>query len=87
MHSISNFGQHYIVPLVSKYHHIFPDVRIDLTPGPYVPNVIDERFDVSIVSASRMDDTSLVSQRIRSVFSLLCAAPVYIEKHGQPELF
>jgi DNA-binding transcriptional LysR family regulator len=84
IHSISNFGQHYIVPLVARYRQAFPDVRIDLSLGQRVPNVVDEGFDVSIVSASRLDDSSLVSQRIGSAFSVLCAAPVYIEKYGEP---
>lgn len=85
IHSISNFGQHYIVPLVAKYRDAFPDVRIDLTLGQRVPNVVDERFDVSIISASRLDDSSLISQRIGSAFSVLCAAPVYVEKYGEPK--
>ncbi|BEU21203.1 LysR family transcriptional regulator [Paraburkholderia terrae] len=84
IHSISNFGQHYIVPVVAKYRQAFPDVRIDLSLGQRVPNVIDEGFDVSIVSASRLDDSSLISQRIGDAFSVLCAAPVYIEKYGMP---
>jgi DNA-binding transcriptional LysR family regulator len=56
-----------------------------LTLGQRVPNVIDEQFDVSIVPASRMDDSSLISQRIGSAFSVLCAALEYIEKHGEPQ--
>ncbi len=84
IHSISNFGQHYVVPLVARYRQAFPDVRIDLSLAQRIPNVVDEGFDVSIVSASRMDDSSLVAQRIGSAFSVLCAAPAYIEKYGEP---
>jgi DNA-binding transcriptional LysR family regulator len=43
-----------------------------------------KRFDVSVVVARELADSALVSQRIGSMYTILCASPRYLAKHGTP---
>lgn len=85
MHAMAGIGQHYIVPMISRYQKLHPSVQVDLTLASRVPDLLDEGFDVSIVLGSELPDSGLVSQRLGSVFTIACASPAYIEAHGVPQ--
>jgi len=86
VHSMTSFGQHYVVPLISRYQQRHPSVHVDLTLAQRMPDLLDEGYDVSLVLASELPDSGLVSARLGSVFSIACASPAYIEKHGAPHV-
>jgi DNA-binding transcriptional LysR family regulator len=86
MHSMTSFGQHYVVPMISRYQKRHPSVQVDLTLAQRVPDLLDEGYDVSVLLASDLPDSGLVSQRLGSVFSIACASPAYIEEHGMPHV-
>jgi DNA-binding transcriptional LysR family regulator len=86
VHSMSGFGQHYVVPMISRYQQQYPTVQIVLTLAQRVPDLLDEGYDVSIVLAPELPDSGLVSQRLGSAFSIACASPSYVEKHGMPHI-
>jgi DNA-binding transcriptional LysR family regulator len=85
IHAMTSFGQHYVVPSVSRYQQRYPDVQIELTLAQRVPDLIDEGYDVALVLAQGLPDSGLVSQRLGSVFSIVCASPAYLERHGVPQ--
>jgi DNA-binding transcriptional LysR family regulator len=70
--------------LIARYRKRFPEVVIDLVLAQRVPDLVDEGFDISVVVARELADSALVSQRIGSVYTILCASPRYLEKHGTP---
>jgi DNA-binding transcriptional LysR family regulator len=84
VHAMTSLGQHYVVPLVSKYCQRYRDVHVDLTLAQRVPDLLDEGYDVALIQAAELPDSSLVSQRLGSVNSIVCASPGYIEHHGRP---
>jgi len=84
VHSMTSFGQHYAVPMISRYRERYPSVRVELTLTQRMPNLIEEGYDAAIVLASDLRDSDLVSQRLGSVFSIACASPKYIAGHGAP---
>jgi DNA-binding transcriptional LysR family regulator len=86
MHAWTGIGQHYIVPMISRYQMLHPSVQIELTLASRVPDLLDEGFDVSIVLGSELPDSGLIAQRLGSVFTIACASPGYIEEHGAPHL-
>jgi DNA-binding transcriptional LysR family regulator len=86
VHSMPGFGQHYVMPMISRYQQQYPTVQIDLTLAQRVPDLLDEGYDVSIVLAPELPDSGLVSQRLGSAFSIACASPSYVEKHGMPHI-
>jgi len=85
MHAPITFGQHYVVPALTRYLEAHPQVRVELTLSQNVPDMLDEGYDVFVqVTTSTLPDSALVSTRICSMPSLLCASPRYLERAGVP---
>ncbi|MFM0277769.1 LysR family transcriptional regulator [Paraburkholderia sediminicola] len=86
VHAMTSFGQHYVVPLVSRYCQRYRDVHVDLTLTQRVPDLLDEGYDVALIQAAELPDSKLVSQRLGSANSIVCTSPGYIERYGQPRV-
>ncbi|MDR8398309.1 LysR substrate-binding domain-containing protein [Paraburkholderia sp. USG1] len=84
IHANTSFGQHHLVPLIALYTQQFPDVSIDLVLAQRVPDLIEENYDVSIVVAPQLVDSSLISQCLGTAGVLLCASPRYLSGRGTP---
>jgi DNA-binding transcriptional LysR family regulator len=84
VHAMGSFSQHYVVPAVSRYQELFPDVRIELTLTQHIPDLLDEGYDVSLVASTGLEDSGLISQTLGTAFSILCASPEYLSTHGIP---
>lgn len=84
MHSFASIGQHYVLPAVSTYRLLHPDVTVELTLSQRMPDLFEGSADVAIVTASSLPDSDLVSHQLGSTFSILCASPDYIRTHGAP---
>lgn len=85
VHCPTSFGQTYVVPAVVRFRQRYPSVSVDLTLSQHVPDLLDEGYDVSLqMSATALPDSGLISQRLGTVHSVLCASPAYLERHGTP---
>jgi DNA-binding transcriptional LysR family regulator len=85
VYAMTSFGQHYVVPAVGRYQQRYRDVHVELTLAHRVPDLLDEGYDVALVLAAQdLPDSGLVSQRLGSAFSIACASPAYLERHGVP---
>lgn len=86
VHAMPGFGQTYLAPAIMRYQQHYPSVSVDLTLSQHVPNIIDEGYDVAIhMSSAQLPDSGLVSQRLGSLHSVLCASPAYLREQGTPE--
>ena len=85
LHAMASFGGHYVVPAVGRYQQRYPDVHVELTLSQRIPDLLDEGYDVSLVLGYALPDSGLVSQRLGSAFSIACASPAYLERHGVPK--
>lgn len=79
------FGQHYLIKAIGGYQHRFPEVRIQLTLAQGSLDLVDEGYDMAIVAAVALSDSTLISQKIGTAFSIACASPVYLDAHGIPQ--
>jgi DNA-binding transcriptional LysR family regulator len=84
IHATASFGQHYLTPLLAQYTAQFEDVSVDLVLSQRTPDLLEEKFDVAIVVAQNLKDSSLVSQRVGFTRSVLCASPDYLARKGTP---
>ncbi|MFL1562564.1 LysR family transcriptional regulator [Pseudomonas sp. O64] len=84
VHCMSGLGV-LITPLIARYSEHYPDVSIALTLSQHNPDPLEEGHDVVICIAHALPDSALVSQTIGQLFSVTCAAPGYLAKHGVPE--
>ncbi|NMM04026.1 LysR family transcriptional regulator [Paraburkholderia sp. RP-4-7] len=85
IHATSSVGQHYVVPAITRYQSKHPGVSVELTLAQRVPDLLEEGYDVALVVAPALPDSGLVSQHLGRTYSVLCAAPGYIQEHGLPE--
>ena len=85
VHSMTGVGQHFVVDAIARYRESHPDVTFDLTMANRVPDLLDEGYDVSIVLATELPDSGFVSQRLGITYSIVCASPDYIARHGSAQ--
>ncbi|MBN3725387.1 LysR family transcriptional regulator [Burkholderia sp. Ac-20379] len=85
VHATAGFGRHYLVPRLARYRERYPEVTIDLTLAQRVPDLVDEGYDLAVVVASELGDSTLVAERIGTTYSVLCASPAYLARTGVPE--
>ncbi|MCX4148532.1 LysR family transcriptional regulator [Paraburkholderia madseniana] len=78
------FGQHYLIKAIGAYQQLYPEVKVRLTLANGTPDFIEDGCDVAIVGALALSDSELISQKIGSAFSIVCASRTYIESHGVP---
>ncbi|NWC72471.1 LysR family transcriptional regulator [Pseudomonas sp. P7759] len=84
VHCMSGLGV-LITPLVARYSERYPHVGVELTLSQHTPDPLEEGHDVVISIARSLPDSALVSQTIGQLFSVPCAAPRYLHRHGVPE--
>lgn len=78
------FGRHYITPLITKYHEERPDVRVELTLSDRPGSDLTTASDI-MIHIGEMRDSEQIATVVAPNRRILCAAPSYIEKHGEPE--
>ncbi|MBU9480764.1 LysR family transcriptional regulator [Burkholderia multivorans] len=78
------FGRHYVAPKLPEFFRRFPDIRVEYSTSQYVPNLLARGIDVSLYVAEKMPDSGLVSRRLGTTFSVLCASPDYLAEYGSP---
>ena len=81
--SASSFAYHYIVPVVKEFQEMYPQVEIELSVSNQLVNLVAEGYDVAF-RAGAMRDSSLIARKLGNLRLLLCAAPSFIEKYGNP---
>ena len=77
------FGTMFVLPLMTEYLDLYPDV---VGRGLFVDRVVsmvDEGIDVAI-RIGHLPDSGLTATRVGQVRRVICGAPVYFEKHGVP---
>jgi DNA-binding transcriptional LysR family regulator len=82
--SYASIGQHYILPAISKYRSIYPDVRVELTLTQSTPALYAMGADVAIFPASSLSDSEMISHTLGSTRNVLCASPEYVRMRGLP---
>lgn len=86
MHTMTGIGHHYLIQAAAEYHEKYPDVSFDLTLANRTTDILDEGYDVSVVTARELPDSGFISKRLGDTHSVLCAAPAYLAQHGTPHL-
>ncbi|MCC8396547.1 LysR family transcriptional regulator [Paraburkholderia sp. MMS20-SJTR3] len=85
MHSFASIGQHYVLPAISRYRTLYPEVTVELTLSQRMPDLFEGSADVAVIGASTLPNSELVSFHLGTTFSILCASPAYIRTHGAPQ--
>ncbi|WP_323802936.1 LysR family transcriptional regulator [Sulfitobacter litoralis] len=80
----SSFAQRHIMPLLPRFHALFPDLTLDLRLSDTRFDAIEGSFDLALRSAP-LKDSSLKGRKLAEDTRVLCASPEYIAAHGTPQ--
>jgi len=77
------FGKMVVVPALPKFIEQFPGVTLDIELADRVPNLGEERIDVSVCFGAVVDPHVVAKKLWRTKF-VTCASPDYLRKNGEP---
>ncbi|MBB3660908.1 DNA-binding transcriptional LysR family regulator [Rhizobium sp. BK650] len=81
--SSAMLGTMFVLPLMTEYLDLYPDV---IGRGLFIDrvvNIIEEGIDVAI-RIGHLPDSGLTATRVGQVRRVICGSPLYFEKHGVP---
>lgn len=84
INSSAGFARHQLIPRLSEFQAIYPEIDIELQLSGVSVDLIGERVDVAIRLGS-LEDTSLVARKLGESQRVVCASPAYLETYGKPE--
>jgi DNA-binding transcriptional LysR family regulator len=73
-----------LTPLLNGYSRLYPKVRIRLTVAERHVDLLEDGYDVGIVTAFMVTDTELVERPIGTNALVPCASPAWLAEHGEP---
>jgi DNA-binding transcriptional LysR family regulator len=74
---------HLLAPLVAEFLDLYPLIKLALTSGETVVDLIEERADMAI-RIGQLADSTLNARRLGSSGLRILAAPAYLARHGTP---
>lgn len=74
---------HLLAPLVADFLDAYPLIRLELTSGETVVDLIEERADLAI-RIGNLADSTLIARQLGQSRIRLIASPDYIARHGMP---
>ncbi|WP_374545260.1 LysR family transcriptional regulator [Rhodoblastus sp.] len=79
-----SFGVLHLGRIVDAFLLECPEVSVELTLDDRVVNLVDEGYDVAI-RIRNLSDSSLTARRLAPARMVICAAPAYLERRGEPD--
>ncbi|MEM9330150.1 MAG: LysR family transcriptional regulator [Pseudomonadota bacterium] len=80
----TSFGRMHIAPHLVKFMRANPELRVNLELSDTYVDIVSRGYDLAI-RIGELPDSTLVARRLAPVRRILCAAPKYLEKAGEPK--
>ena len=77
------FGDRYLAPLLAEFLRHFPKTSVELSLLDRYVNLVEEVVDVAL-RIGALTDSSLVARRLGAFRRVVCAAPDYLHRRGEP---
>jgi len=78
------FGILHLAPLWGAFMALHPKVKLDVTLADRLVDLVEEGYDLAIRIAT-LENSSLVSRKLATTRTVLCASPQYLKLHGTPQ--
>jgi len=78
------FGQFHVLPIVSEFLALFPDINIRLLLLDHNVQLVDDHVDMA-VRIGKLPDSAMISTRVGSMRTVICASPSLMAVHGVPQ--
>ena len=79
----ASLGRMHLLPALEPFLARYPDLSVDLYLSDSVVDMVEGGFDIAIRDAL-LHDSSMIARKLAPVKRLVCAAPAYIDQHGEP---
>jgi len=76
-------GELFLAEIIAEFCQRHPELSVDVYLNNTFVDLIKDGFDVAIRTGV-LEDSSLIAKHLIDSHWILCCAPDYIEKHGQP---
>lgn len=81
--SASEFGKRHVLPLLPALMEANPALRVDLNLSDTLVDIVGQGYDMALRLAP-LKDSTLVAHKLADNPRILCAAPAYLARVGQP---
>ncbi|VVQ37172.1 HTH-type transcriptional regulator DmlR [Pseudomonas fluorescens] len=78
-----SFGTQALVPALSEYMALYPEVRVQLTLADRVVDLVEEGFEAAI-RIGTLPDSGLIARPLAPYRMIICASPDYLQRRGTP---
>ena len=79
------FGRQCIAPLLIELAQEHPGLELEMSFSDRIVDLVEEGFDMAVRNGTLADSAVLVARRLGVHRMVLCAAPDYLIKNGQPQ--
>ena len=79
------FGRQCIAPLLIELAQEHPGLELEMSFSDRIVDLVEEGFDMAVRNGTLADSAVLVARRLGEHRMVLCAAPDYLLKNGQPQ--
>jgi LysR family transcriptional regulator for bpeEF and oprC len=83
LHMPAAIGRVIVLPQIQQFQSRYPDIDLTISLGDGAVDIIQDGLDL-VVRSGELESSSLVARRLGAFQWLLCAAPAYIARHGEP---
>lgn len=77
------FGPEFLMPIVARYMHRYPEVEVDLLLSDAFVDLAAENIDL-VVRIGELPDSNLRARRLGKLRRVVFGAPAYLDRHGRP---
>jgi DNA-binding transcriptional LysR family regulator len=75
-----------LTPLLDSFRRLYPKVKVRLTLSERRIDLIEEGYDVGIVTGFTAPNPHLIEQPIGTHSLVVCAAPAFLAEYGEPQV-
>lgn len=80
----ASFGRMHIIPALKGFLNTYPDLKVDLRLSDSITDMVEGGFDIAVRNAA-LNDSTLIARKLARDKRIICAAPSYLEKYGEPQ--
>ncbi len=80
------FASMHIAPHLAAFRRQYPEVELEITLSDRFVDLLEEGFDLAIRIADHLPESSLIARRLAVARFVVCGAPEYFKRHGEPQV-
>ncbi|MFC3321734.1 LysR family transcriptional regulator [Mesorhizobium cantuariense] len=80
----AHFGRHCVTPVLLRLARQYPMLELDLSLTDRFADLAEDGYDLAIRTGALGDKAGVIARRVARQGMLVCAAPCYLQHHGEP---